>query len=99
MNHSDHPRASIAANVKRLSLRNETISFLVLHPLICEDGDLVYLLIRYIDFDSGQAEGDHLHLFLDEALADAEHEFGVQRSDWFELTALQAQRIDRSIGS
>ena len=98
MNHSDHPSISIAANVKRRSHRNEAISFLVVHALMCEDGGFVYLLIRYIDFDSEQIDGDHLHVSLDEALVNAEHEFGVQSSDWFALTALQAERIDRSIG-
>src|SRR5690606_3528345 len=99
MNHSAQPGTSIAANVTQRSHRNEAVSFLVVHPLMCEDGCFVYLLIRYIDFDSERIDGDHLHLSLDAALLDAQHEFGVQSTDWFALTASQAERIDRSIGS
>lgn len=73
------------------------VTSLVLFALLCEDDDVVYLEIRYIDYANGQAEGDHLWLTLEEAKQAALEDHGITEEDWRPLSAREIARIDRTI--
>ncbi|WP_236100875.1 hypothetical protein [Pseudomonas argentinensis] len=93
---SDRLRYLFAECRKPCAQRPE-VTAIVLFALLCEDDDVVYLEIRYIDYASGLAEGDHLWLSLEEAKQDLLDDHGITEQDWRPLSAREIARIDRTI--
>ncbi len=81
---------------KRCAQRPDVTS-IVLFALLSEDDEVVYLELRYTDFASGQFEGDHLWLSLEEALDGAFEDYGISEDDWRPLSVREIARIDRTI--
>ncbi|CAH0307045.1 hypothetical protein SRABI70_04578 [Pseudomonas sp. Bi70] len=81
---------------KRCAQRPDVTS-IVLFALLSEDDEVVYLELRYTDFSSGQFEGDHLWLSLEEALDGTFEDYGISEDDWRPLSVREIARIDRTI--
>lgn len=73
------------------------ITVVVLFGLKCDNGDVLYLEIRYIDFENGVVDGDHVTGTLEEAYQSAFEHYGLLKDDWRNLSKDQIERIDRSI--
>ncbi|WP_249907593.1 hypothetical protein [Pseudomonas fulva] len=73
------------------------VTAIVLFALLCENDDVVYLAIRYIDYANGLAQGDHLWLSLEDAKQGLFDEHGITEDDWRALSAREIARIDRTI--
>lgn len=73
------------------------VTAIVLLGMVSEDGDVIYLEIRYQNYDAGIVEGDHLFLSLDEALISSEAHFGICREHWRDLSAHEIENIDQGI--
>jgi len=73
------------------------VSSIVLFGMTCDDGAVVYLEIRYIDYDRNIVEGDHLWLSLEEALHYSYVGFGISEEQWSALSSDEILRIDRNI--
>lgn len=81
------------ANVRKLNEFRPSVTSLVLFGLEIEDGDTVYLEIRFEDYEALQIGGDHLMPGLEEAMESAELDYGILRSDWREMSEMEIQRI------
>jgi len=81
---------------KRCAQRPDVTS-IVLFALLSENDEVVYLELRYTDFASGQFEGDHLWLSLEEALDGTFEDYGISEDDWRPLSVREIARIDRTI--
>lgn len=73
------------------------VTAIVLFGMMGEDGDIIYLEIRYQNYDAGIVEGDHLFLSLGEALYSSETYFGICREHWRDLSAHEIENIDQGI--
>jgi len=73
------------------------VSSIVLFGVTCDDGEVVYLEIRYIDYDRNLVEGDHLWLSLEEALHYSYVDFGISEGEWKALSSDEILRIDLNI--
>ena len=73
------------------------VKSIVLFGLQCSDGSTVYLEIRYIDYENDVVEGDHLMLSLEESYEYAIRDYGIQKSDWRDLTSQEIEKIGREI--
>ncbi|MCW2293434.1 hypothetical protein M2262_003484 [Pseudomonas sp. BIGb0408] len=85
------------AECRKTCPQRPEVTAIVLFALLCEDDDVVYLEIRYTDYASGQFEGDHLWLSLEEAMHSALEDHGIAEDDWRALSAREIARIDRTI--
>lgn len=74
-----------------------SVSSIVLFGMTCADGDIVYLEIRYIDYNKNIIEGDHLWSSLGEALHYSYTDFGINEGQWRTLSLDEILRIDHSI--
>jgi len=70
------------------------ITALVAYGMPASDGDVVYLIIRYFDYEKYSVQGDHLYISFNEAMDDVFKDYALTRNDWRELTAEEIMRID-----
>lgn len=73
------------------------VMVIVLFGMVCESGDIVYLEIRYRNYDADEVEGDHLFLSLDEAFDSANADFDICQEHWRGLSAAEIETIDQKI--
>lgn len=74
------------------------ITALVAYGMTTSDGEVVYLIIRYFDYENHSVQGDHLYMSFNEAMEDVFKDYALTRSDWRELTDNEIMRIDACIG-
>lgn len=90
------PRYLIAP-VPRHEAAHSDLGSIVLFGLPVADGRVVYLEIRYRDYETGLVDGDHLHASLEEAFASLQQERGIFRQVWRPLSPDAIARIDAII--
>ena len=73
------------------------VESLVLFELRDTKDQPVYLLIRFYNWAKFEVEGDHLFILLEEALHEAQDEYGISASDWQDISDDERKRVDDSI--
>ncbi|SHM17245.1 hypothetical protein SAMN05216288_3223 [Pseudomonas punonensis] len=91
------PLHYLFAECRKSCPQRPDVTSIVLFALLSEDDEVVYLELRYTDFASGQFEGDHLWLSLEEALDGTFEDYGISEDDWRRLSVREIARIDRTI--
>lgn len=94
---TDAPR-HLFAKVRRPDSFRPTVTAIVLFGLAATDGTVFHLEIRYIDYTSNIIEGDHLMTSLQDAYLHAFNDYGIEPSDWRELTVEEIASIEAGIG-
>lgn len=74
------------------------VTSVVLIGLVSTDGDALYLLIRYVDYETGVVEGDHLYHSLEEAFESTHSDYGIGPGDWRSLSEAEIAVVDAQIG-
>lgn len=74
------------------------VTALVAYGMTTTDGEVVYLIIRYFDYENHSVQGDHLYMSFNEAMDDVFKDYALTRSSWRELSAEEILRIDARIG-
>lgn len=72
------------------------VTALVAFALVSSEGEVFYLVIRYIDYPS-RVEGDHLYLSLEQVLEAVSDEYGISPGAWRPLSAAEIMAIDANI--
>ncbi|WP_243247505.1 hypothetical protein [Pseudomonas maioricensis] len=74
------------------------VTALVAFGLVTDDAEFIYLVIRYIDYTQPRVEGDHVYFSLEEVIAAAQDEYGIEPQDWRPLSEAEIRAIDARIG-
>ena len=86
------------ANVRHPDYFRPEVTSIVLFGLASTDGQILYLEIRYIDFERKIIEGDHLMWSLGEAYENAFRDYGIREVDWRPLSKVEIEKIESGIG-
>ena len=86
------------ANVRHSDYFRPEVTSIVLFGLASTDGQILYLEIRYIDFERKIIEGDHLMWSLGEAYENAFRDYGIREVDWRPLSKVEIEKIESGIG-
>lgn len=65
--------------------------------LVSTELEVCYVVIRYINYEAGVVNGDHLYLSLKEMYASTLSDYGVAIDDWRPLSAAEVAVINAQI--
>lgn len=71
------------------------VTSIVLFGMVSTDGQVFYLVIIYIEYENDIVERDHLMWSLEEAYEYAFRDYGIQKSDWRQLSQEEIEAIER----